>query len=113
MTDKSFFDRVYAAVRRIPRGSVATYGQIALLAGSPRGARVVGWALHHNPEPVTIPCHRVVNRTGRLAPAFAFGGEAVQRRLREEEGVLFTPEGAVDLSRCLWRPEEDVFLCPF
>jgi methylated-DNA-protein-cysteine methyltransferase-like protein len=98
-----FFPRVYAAVRRIPRGMVATYGQIALLAGNPRASRAVGWALHHNPEPVVIPCHRVVDRTGRLAPAFAFGGEDAQRRLLAEEGVAFTPQGTVDLTRCLWR----------
>lgn len=96
------FARVYEAVRRIPRGRVATYGQIALMAGSPRASRAVGWALHVNPTPGVIPCHRVVNREGRLAPAFAFGGQEVQRALLEEEGVLFEPDGRVVLSRCLW-----------
>jgi len=104
MAKKSFNTRVYEAVRRIPRGRVATYGQIALLAGNPRAARAVGWALHRNPMPGVIPCHRVVNRTGRLAPAFAFGGSAVQRRMLEEEDVCFLPDGSVDLARCQWMP---------
>ncbi len=98
-----FYDRVYDAVSRIPRGCVATYGQIAFLAGSPRAGRVVGRALHVNPMPGVIPCHRVVNREGRLAPAFAFGGEDQQKALLEAEGVAVGPEG-VDLSRYLWRP---------
>lgn len=66
------FERVYAAVRLIPRGSVATYGQIARAIGNPRLARVVGYALHVNPEPGVIPCHRVVRRDGAVSPAFAF-----------------------------------------
>ena len=65
------FERVYAAVRLIPRGSVATYGQIARAIGNPRLARVVGYALHVNPEPGVIPCHRVVRRDGAASPAFA------------------------------------------
>ncbi|MEG1849737.1 MAG: MGMT family protein, partial [Oscillospiraceae bacterium] len=81
MERDGLFARIYAATRTIPRGRVATYGQLALLAGNPRAARMVGWALHQNPEPGIIPCHRVVNREGRLAPCFAFGGEEVQRRL--------------------------------
>ena len=101
----TYFDRIYAVVRQIPPGRVATYGQIAMLAGSPRGARVVGYALHRNPDPNTIPCHRVVNRQGRTAPAFAFGGEDMQRFLLEAEGVSFTPDGLVDMKRCLWKPD--------
>ena len=102
MTER-FSDRVYAAVCTIPRGLVATYGQIALLAGSPRAARAVGWALHRNPLPGVIPCHRVVNGTGRLAPAFAFGGTDAQRRLLAQEGVAFDEEGKV-LPEYFWRP---------
>lgn len=96
------FDRIYAVVRRIPRGRVATYGQVALLAGNPRWARVVGYALHVNPDPEGIPCYRVVNREGRTSPAFAFGGEDMQRLLLEEDGVQFDAQGHVDLSRFLW-----------
>lgn len=109
----SFNQRVYEVVRRIPRGMVATYGQIAVLAGSPRNARFVGFALHANPEPGVIPCHRVVFRDGSLAPGFAFGGPDEQRTLLEEEDVPFIPPrpgsgnaGAdgwrVDLARCQW-----------
>lgn len=99
---ETFFTAVYRVVRRIPRGKVATYGQIALLCGSPRASRAVGWALHVNPLPGEIPCHRVVNRMGGLAPAFAFGGQEVQQDLLWQEGVLFLPDGRVDLVRCLW-----------
>ena len=88
----SFFKAVYEAVKRIPSGKVASYGQIAAAVGRPRAARQVGWALHVNPEPGTIPCHRVVNRFGRVAPGFAFGGSDVQRQLLEKEGVVFDGE---------------------
>ncbi|MBQ8144853.1 MAG: MGMT family protein [Butyricicoccus sp.] len=96
------FERIYTVVRRIPRGCVATYGTVAMLAGNPRWARVVGYALHANPDPEGIPCYRVVNRDGRTSPAFAFGGEDVQRRLLEADGVPFLPNGNVDLSECAW-----------
>ncbi len=99
---ENVFERIYAIVRQIPPGRVATYGQVAARAGNPRWARVVGYALHVNPEPGVIPCHRVVNRFGETSKAFAFGGEDVQRRLLEDEGVRFTAEGRVDLKRYLW-----------
>lgn len=101
----STFDRIYEVVRQIPAGKVATYGQIALLAGNPRWARVVGYALHVNPDPEHIPCFRVVNRVGEVSPAFAFGGENVQIALLQNEGVTFTEEGQVDLKKHLWHPE--------
>ena len=91
------FDRIYDVVRTIPRGRVATYGQVALLAGNPRWSRVVGYALHVNPDPGTIPCHRVVNRDGRISPAFAFGGENMQRTLLLDEGVKFIDDETVDI----------------
>ena len=94
-----FNQRVYEVVRRIPKGKVATYGQVAALAGAPRNARFVGYALHSNPEPDVIPCHRVVFRDGSLAPGFAFGGPERQRLLLEEEGVAFiSPKGMSELS---------------
>ena len=102
------FERVYAAVRLIPRGSVATYGQIARAIGNPRLARVVGYALHVNPEPGVIPCHRVVRRDGAVSSAFAFGAsyrgtEQVlsnrQVELLQNEGVGFTDESHVDMAR--------------
>ena len=93
----TFYDRIYRAVQQIPRGRVATYGQIAAMAGNGNAARAVGNALHINPAPGVIPCHRVVNARGRLAPGFAFGGEDEQRRLLEAEGVEVV-ENHVDLS---------------
>ena len=97
----SFYDKVYEVVKRIPVGKVATYGQIAAVLGSPRASRAVGYALHSNPAPGVIPCHRVVNRFGRTAPAFAFGGEAVQASLLEAEGVEVVG-GYVDLNKYRW-----------
>ena len=99
----NFYNKVYDAVRRIPKGSVATYGQIAAMCGSPRAARIVGGALHRNPEPVTIPCHRVVNRFGGLAAEFAFGGKQVQKTLLEEEGIEVSEDFMVDLEKYRWR----------
>ena len=97
-----FSKRVYDVVKGIPRGSVMSYGRVAALAGNPHAARGVGFCLHHNPEPGVIPCHRVVFADGRLASAFAFGGEGVQRALLEEEGVEFLPDGRVDMDACRW-----------
>ena len=93
------FERVYAAVRLIPCGSVATYGQIARAIGNPRLSRVVGYALHVNPELGVIPCHRVVRRDGAVSPAFAFGGSNRQVELLKNEGVEFTDESHVDMAR--------------
>ncbi|MEA4911302.1 MAG: MGMT family protein [Oscillospiraceae bacterium] len=100
------FERIYDVVRRIPAGRVATYGMVALAAGNPRWSRVVGYALHVNPDPAHIPCFRVVNRFGACSGSFAFGGADAQRRLLEADGVSFLPDGRVDLSRCLWRSVE-------
>lgn len=85
--EKNFFDRVYERVMQIPFGRVATYGQIARACGAPRSSRAVGYALHVNPMPGIIPCHRVVNRESRLAPGFAFGGPEIQKDMLEKEGV--------------------------
>ena len=104
----STFDLIYEQVKRIPKGKVATYGQIAALAGNPRWPRVVGFALHVNPYPDVIPCFRVVNRHGECSGSFAFGGAGVQRKLLEDDGVVFGPEDRVDLYKCLWKPEEDI-----
>lgn len=93
------FERIYEVVKTIPEGKVMTYGQVAVLAGNERWARIVGYALHCNPEPGVIPCHRVVMRDGSLTPGFAFGGEGAQRSLLGNEGVFFTADGRVDLSR--------------
>ena len=89
------YERIYAVVRQIPYGRVATYGQIAALAGNPRWSRVVGYALHVNPDPAHIPCFRVVNRFGEVSSPFAFGGE-------NEQIVRFLPDGRVDLAHFCW-----------
>ncbi len=96
------FERIYEQVKRIPKGKVATYGQIAILAGNPRWARAVGYALHSNPDPANIPCHRVLNRFGGLAPAFAFGGADAQAALLRKDGVEVREDGTVDLEKYLW-----------
>jgi methylated-DNA-protein-cysteine methyltransferase-like protein len=92
------FERIYEVVKNIPEGKVATYGQVALLAGNPRWARVVGYALHNNPQPGVIPCHRVVNREGKVADTFAFGGGTIQREILEKEGIKFEKDGHIDLN---------------
>ena len=99
------FKMIYDVVCKIPKGKVATYGTVATLAGNPRWARVVGYALHNNPAPVIIPCHRVVNREGKVAEAFAFGGGAAQRKLLEDEGIVFESDGSIDLEKYGWKNE--------
>ena len=89
--------RIYEAVKAIPKGCVATYGQVAQLAGDKKMARAVGNALHKNPDPERIPCYRVVNARGELAGAFAFGGERVQQQLLEADGIEVV-DGRVDLA---------------
>ena len=98
------FEKIYEQVKKIPKGKVATYGQIALMAGNPRWSQVVGYALHSNPEPGIIPCHRIVNKEGKLAKSFAFGGENAQRSLLENEGVIFLDSDTVDLEKCRYNP---------
>lgn len=92
------YEKIYGAVRKIPRGRVATYAQIAAMAGNPRMCRVVGNALHQNPYFGDVPCHRVLNAKGELSSAFVFGGEGVQAAMLEAEGVEVT-DGKVDLTR--------------
>lgn len=99
----NFFQRVYAAVQRIPSGKVATYGLIAQLVGT-KDARRVGHALHANPDGSLTPCHRVVFSDGRLSPGYVFGGLNEQRRKLESEGVSFLLNNHVDLSLRLWQP---------
>lgn len=95
------YDKIYEVVKQIPYGRVATYGQVAMLAGNPHWSRVVGYALHVNPDPDSIPCFRVVNRFGEPSSAFAFGGKNMQILLLEAEGVHFI-NGRVDLKKYLW-----------
>ena len=90
--------RIYEAVKRIPKGHVATYGKVAEMAGNPKMSRAVGNALHKNPDPEHIPCFRVVNSKGELAGAFAFGGGGAQANLLEADGVDVV-NGKVDLKK--------------
>lgn len=99
------FDRIYECVKKIPYGKVATYGQIAVMAGNPHWSQVVGYALHVNPDPEHIKCHRVVNRFGEVSPAFAFGGSNVQIELLRGEGVEVSDDGKVNLKEYLWNGE--------
>lgn len=102
---KGIFDRIYTIVRRIPPGRVATYGQIAMLAGMPRGARIVGYAMASAPDDHSVPCHRVVDSRGGCKAAFDVLTTGTQRAMLEAEGVRFTAEGRVDLACCLWQPD--------
>jgi methylated-DNA-protein-cysteine methyltransferase-like protein len=97
-----FFEQVYQLVALIPPGRVATYGQIAALLGKPKAGRLVGWAMHTAPSHRNLPCHRVVKRTGALAPEGVFAPE-LQRAMLEAEGVCFTFDGRIDLDQHLWR----------
>lgn len=89
--------RIYEAVKKIPKGKVATYGQVAAMAGNPKMSRAVGNALHKNPDPETIPCYRVVNSKGELSGAFAFGGKDEQKKRLEADGIK-VENGKVELS---------------
>ena len=92
-------------VRRIPAGKVATYGQIARLAGMPRCARTVGYAMAGCQDP-SLPCHRVGDRLGGTKAAFDVHAPGTQQALLEAEGVVFRLDGTVDLERCQWDPRE-------
>lgn len=102
--DASAYQRIYAVVRRIPRGRVATYGQVAALAGRPGQARQVGYALHALRPGDRVPWHRVINARGELSPRSAPGWDRVQRRRLEAEGVDFDGRGRVALDDFGWRP---------
>lgn len=91
--------KVYEFLKTIPRGKVATYGQIAEHLGNKNLSRAVGNILHSNPDPSNYPCHRVVNSKGQVAPNFAFGGGAMQRLRLEQEGIVFEPDGSIDLKK--------------
>ena len=99
------YQKIYAVVRRIPRGRVATYGQVAELADLPRQARQVGYALHaFDGAGPRLPWQRVVNARGEVSPRSEPGGDRLQRVLLEDEGVCFGIDGRLDLERYRWRP---------
>jgi len=98
------YERIYEVVRQIPQGRVATYGQVAALAGLPGHARQVGYALHALPEGSNVPWHRVINARGAISLRADRGWGGFQRHLLEEEGVAFSARGLIDLERCRWDP---------
>jgi len=98
------WERIYAVVRRIPRGRVATYGQVAGLAGLGRNARLVGYALHALPRSSLVPWHRVINGKGQISLHPSSGADVTQRLLLEREGVAFDAAGRVDLEVFGWKP---------
>ena len=104
----SFNRTVYEIVSRIPEGKVASYGQVASMAGNSRASRAVGYAMHRNPYYRAVPCHRVVYQDGSLTNGFAFGGRHIQRQLLEAEGVVFTKDGCVDMKKCRWDGKENI-----
>ena len=105
MNKSSKWEVIYSVVKQIPEGKVATYGQIATLAGFYRQARQVGYALHAVPSD-DIPWHRVINAQGKISLNLEMGG-AVQRKLLENEGVVFSPAGIISLGTYQWQPKVD------
>ena len=98
MKREDFYLKVYEIVKEIPKGSVATYGQIAFMLGTPQSPRRVGQALSHAPEFLKVPCHRVVNSQGRLVP-----GWTLQKDILLGEGIIFKENGCVNLKKCIWK----------
>jgi len=94
--DVNFFEKVYRLVSIIPKGKVASYGQIARMLGSPRGARTVGWALHGLPDGTDVPWHRVINSQGRISTSCLQHDANLQRQLLEAEGVVFDERDRVN-----------------
>lgn len=101
------YGTIYALVSSIPPGRVATYGQIAAMAGIPRGHRLAALAISRTPPGLDLPCHRVVSASGGMAPPHVFGGEGCQRNLLEAEGVVFLENGRVDMDSFLWREDTE------
>ena len=109
MSNEDFFQRVYRIVEQIPYGRVTTYGAIAEALGVRSSARLVGWALNqvtYREDLPELPCHRVVNREGRLTGKAYFGGNVMEERLRQE-GIAFIEENRIDLKRHFWKPDVD------
>lgn len=98
-----FREKVYEVLKQIPKGKVTTYGCIASKIGHPFASRAVGYALHHNPKPVEIPCHRVVFKNGQLSPSFRFGGIERQAELLRGEGIEISDDFKADMTRYEWK----------
>jgi len=98
----SLFNDVYEVCKKIPKGRVTTYGQIAIAIGRPRAARQVGWALHGTPSELNLPWHRVVNRFGGLCKNLEFNGVEIQKKLLESEKIEVRGDYTVDLNKYMW-----------
>ena len=96
---KKIYSEIYAIVAEIPRGAVMTYGQIARSVGNPGWSRLVARAMSETPEELDIPCHRVINGKGEMSPDYVFGGQHIQRKMLEDEGVIFKSNGCVDFKK--------------
>jgi methylated-DNA-protein-cysteine methyltransferase-like protein len=105
-TVSPLYEQIYAAVKKIPHGQVATYGQIAKMAGLSGQARLVGYALHFLPEGVDVPWHRVINARGEISRLPDPDGHIVQRQMLEAEGIPFSPAGRIDLQRYQFIPKD-------
>ena len=99
MRNIKLYQEVYKIASEIPKGRVMTYGQIARSLGNPKWARLVGQAMLHAPDSADIPCHRVLNGKGGMAPGYVFGGQEIQRKMLVDEGVIFKPNGCVDFKQ--------------
>ena len=100
--ENNFFERVYEFVKKVPKGKVVTYGDVARAIAAPRCARQVGWALHCNPQQGVIPCHRVVFADGSLTSGFAFGGIDIQKAMLLSEGVEVSDDYKINLKKFRW-----------
>jgi methylated-DNA-protein-cysteine methyltransferase related protein len=98
--------RVFALVRECPVGRVTTYGWLAKAVGYPRGARMIGWIMNESPN--GVPAQRVINSKGELSGSWAFGQSGTMRQLLEDEGIVFSEDGRVDLKRYGWDPTRDL-----
>ena len=105
---ESFFERVYSVVRKIPEGKVTSYGAIANFLGTPKSARVVGWAMNASHGDNSIPAHRVVNRIGLLTGKHHFGGTKVMQQLLENEGILIKENKILNLELHFWDPRNEL-----
>ena len=104
MTTNSTYKRIFAVIRRIPKGRVATYGQVATLAGIPKNARQVGYALRNAPEELRLPWHRVINAQGQVSKRSSRGSDSLQYVLLDNEGIQFDVHGKIALQRYQWKP---------
>ncbi len=102
--NEDFFQKVYAVVRKIPKGKVTSYGEIAKVLGTPKSSRVVGYAMNHSHQYEDIPAHRVVNRKGVLTGKHHFSTSDAMQKLLEEEGVPVKDDQVVDFEKYFWKP---------